>query len=73
MYNVEKLDIQMLIILDLKMNFNILNGINNLYDLESNSSVKLRNPTRRRNVETINFDEYEQSLQQLNSDFKFSK
>ncbi len=37
----------------------------NLYDLENNSSVKLRNPSRRRQVNTINFDEYEKSLQNL--------
>ena len=48
--------------------------LNNLYGfLDNNASVKLRNPMRRRNVNTINFDEYEKSLQQLQLDFTENK
>ena len=64
MYNVERSAQRSTENFGFKNEMNVLNGINNLYDLESNTSVKLRNPTRRRNVETINFDEYEESLLQ---------
>ena len=72
MYNVEKIGDSNVDNFGFRNELQHPHGINNLYDLENNSSVKLRNPIRRRNVETINFDEYEQSLQQLNSDFKCS-
>ena len=72
MYNVEKIGHSNVDNFGFRNELQHAHGINNLYDLENNSSVKLRNPIRRRNVETINFDEYEQSLQQHNSDFKCS-